>query len=885
VTVAALVRAGAPAAGGGWAGDDPLQQVDRLRALLEERFLAEAGWDGEQRVLSLPADHPLLGRPVCRAPGCGNTARNPVRVCDRCAGRLAAAGLSAPAVDRTGPGTGDDGGAGTAADTAGWPELTASKKVDPGPCLVAGCGQLWATSRECLCRNHSHQRRVTLKVPLEVFLADPRVTALPACPPCSVPACLRQCLTMSGPYCNAHKQRWRIARLGDPGLDEQRWRRQASAVSQPGLLSLRGLPDLLVAQLLLGLQERTRTGRMTIEEHVRLVITGALSAGAGSLTDLAAAPLKAQRTGVSGAGAGGHGPVAAAGGASPPGWGQTQRSLVASMLTHLRRLFDSPEVERGKDMWRLSVFGAKGWVRFTGISQPWLRATAKAWAVEDLAHRRGNRIGDGLGVRMRCVERLSTSLAQRPDAGLVPTALGRADIENLLHRLAFEQSLGRLSLDGRRRICQNLKTFLGRVRSSGLTRAGQPAAGLGEDFVIIQVDVPAAVDREPNRDLPAEILAQLCQHLPALQDTAGSTARAAIELLIDTGRRPEEIGGLGFDCLARDNDANPVLVYDNAKANRLGRRLPIGAATAAVIVAQQQRVRAAYPHTPIAELKLLPARWHNREGRDPIGVGGLNHRHRQWVTGLPVLRTSDGVEFDKTRIVPYAYRHSYAQRHADAGVPVDVLRELMDHRVMDTTKQYYRVGQARRREAVDRLVALQFDRHGNRIWRQAKALLDSEHARRAIGEVVVPFGVCAEPSNVAAAGHACPYRFRCAGCDHFRTDVSYLPDLQTYLDDLLRAREKLLATQQAPDAEPGIDDWARIEATPSQEEITRIRRLIDRITGDLAALTPTERAQVEQAITTVRRHRAVMLGLPRVRQPQPDVRPPGTPTVNVQALA
>ncbi|WP_433711045.1 hypothetical protein ACQP2U_32995 [Nocardia sp. CA-084685] len=34
--------------------------------------------------------------------------------------------------------------------------------------------------------------------------------------------------------------------------------------------------------------------------------------------------------------------------------------------------------------------------------------------------------------------------------------------------------------------------------------------------------------------------------------------------------------------------------------------------------------------------------------------------------------------FDKSRIFPYTYR-SYAQRHADAGVQVDVLRELMDH--------------------------------------------------------------------------------------------------------------------------------------------------------------------------------------------------------------
>jgi len=176
------------------------------------------------------------------------------------------------------------------------------------------------------------------------------------------------------------------------------------------------------------------------------------------------------------------------------------------------------------------------------------------------------------------------------------------------------------------------------------------------------------------------------------------------------------------------------------------------------------------------------------------------------------------------------------------------------------------VGEARRREAVDRVAAMQFDRHGNRVGRDAKALLDSEHARRSVGEVAVPFGVCAEPSNVKAGGGACPYRFRCAGCDHFRTDVSYLPDLKAYLDDLLRTRERLRAATD-------IDAWARAEATPSNQEITRIRRLINRITAGLDDLTDDERAHVDNAVATVRRHRAVMLGMPRTRPALPDLRP------------
>lgn len=358
----------------------------------------------------------------------------------------------------------------------------------------------------------------------------------------------------------------------------------------------------------------------------------------------------------------------------------------------------------------------------------------------------------------------------------------------------------------------------------------------------------------------------MCEHLPALTDVASQEVRVAVELLIDTGRRPEEICDLAWDCLTHDEDNKPVLVYNNDKENRLARRLPIADATAALIVAQKRRVRDRYPHTPLGELKLLPSRMYNPDGRRGISVANLDGRHRLWLNSLPILHRGDGTEFNTAAVVPYCYRHTYAQRHADAGVPVDVLQRLMDHASLDATKRYYRVGEKRRREAVDRLAALQFDRHGNRVWRLAKALLDSEHARRAVGEVVVPFGVCAEPSNVKADSHACPYRFRCVGCDHFRTDASYLPDLQAHLDDLLRNRERLRAATD-------VDDWARAEATPSNEEIARIRRLINRIKGDLDRLTATERAEVEQAVATVRRHRTVMLGTPRVRQPLPDICP------------
>ena len=121
------------------------------------------------------------------------------------------------------------------------------------------------------------------------------------------------------------------------------------------------------------------------------------------------------------------------------------------------------------------------------------------------------------------------------------------------------------------------------------------------------------------------------------------------------------------------------------------------------------------------------------------------------------------------------------------------------------------------------------------------------------------------------SGQDNPIRLRCIGCGHFSTDISCLPDLERYLADLLRHRERRAATLDA-------DEWARNEPLPSDQEITRIRRPIRRMKGDLDDLSDEDRAQIDEAVAVVRRGRGkiVSLGMPRIRQPLPDVRPERT---------
>lgn len=655
---------------------------------------------------------------------------------------------------------------------------------------------------------------------------------------CQVDACGRE--RGNRRYCRGHDERLRTRRRTDPGFDEHSWRRTEPAIEGPGQVSLHGLPEPVVVQVLYGLQQRTRDGAMTDAARLRQIASELRRRQPTSLErfDVAA------------------------------GRGE-QHKVLRCFVQHLQRGLLDPETERVKDVWDLAAFGLRGYLSFTKITQEWLREAAKRWAADDLPQRRGKDRAAPVRQYLVSLAALSESLrATRSDHGDHPGVLGRNDIEAFLRRMAFLAARGRISTDARTRICREVRHLLGRLRALGVTRPGGSAAGLGEDFTLTAGDIPIKPeDPEPNRDLPAEVMRQLCEHLPALEHAISCReVRVAVELIIDTGRRPDEICALDWDCLEYDEDHSPVLVYDNHKNARLGRRLPIAQGTAELIIGQKDRVRARFPDTPLAQLKLLPAAHANPHGHRAITEAHLGARHRVWIDTLPPLLRDDGTEYDKSKVVPYAYRHSYAQRHADAGVPIDVLGSLLNHVSLNTTKHYYRVGEPRRREAVDRVAVMQFDRHGNRIWRQAQALLDSEHARRAVGEVAVPFGVCAEPSNVAAGGKSCPFRFRCAGCDHFRTDVSYLPDLHAYLDDLLRNRERLLAATD-------LEDWARTEAIPSEEEISRIRRLIARISAGLDELTGEERQRVEQAVSIVRRHRSVTLGMPRVRQALPDLRP------------
>jgi hypothetical protein len=319
-----------------------------------------------------------------------------------------------------------------------------------------------------------------------------------------------------------------------------------------------------------------------------------------------------------------------------------------------------------------------------------------------------------------------------------------------------------------------------------------------------------------------------------------------------------ELAGLRWGCLSSAEVLDetgrirpaPVLVHDMTKVGIRNYHLPISEHAAETIRVQQERVRSRYPDTPTAELALFPAVLMNPRGVKAIHAKNIERSFRMWVGNLPRLVGPDGADFDRSDITLYSLRHSFAQRHADRGTPIEVVAALMGHRSLTSTQGYYRVTQERKRRAVDQVAALQVDRAGERTRPTVERLLESEVLREAVGQVAVPFGVCREPTNVRAHGQACPFRHQCFGCTYFRWDPSFLPELRVYLSRLLADRERFRA------AVPELEDWARNGAIPSAEEIAAVRRIIDRCQDRLDDLSDDERPEIDQAIATLRCGRA-----------------------------
>jgi integrase len=818
------------------------REIALLRAALDDSVLAGLGWDPEGLVVHTVSEHVSFGFAACEVTGCECPATRSQKLCGVCFARFERA------VAR---------GAGS--------DLEAFKQIPRRPprqperlclvCRVAPDHQR-PVERGGLCVAHqAHRRR--LAVTVEEYVARDDVRPLPSLGVCRRDGCERVAAGRRQ-LCSACEKAWWSR--GRPDLEEFCADRYAVAqLAMVAPIRLDGLPEQVVLELLYVAQKFTEIERKRCREGWRGMARDARAHRVGSLLEL-------------------------------------ERGDATSFVLLTRRLaqreldvlYADRETEFAADAWDLRKVGLAidrhtAVLDFRTLRQRWLREAAKAWARVRVLDTQGN----NLKAAILAATLLSDSLAERTDEGRDPLVLARADTRAFVERLDRLHRAGRLADTTYYRAAGKVRQLLRECRDFGLYEPGGPLHGLSAEFAVWLQDLPRepADEDEEGRALPQAVIDQLLstEYLARLRDRDGDDVCTMLLLLADTGRRPGELARLRATCLEQTEFVDQhtgqlqsawVLVHDMPKLKIKRHRLFIGESTAQLIIEQRERVTARFPDTPPSELALFPRERRNPHGIYPTWAGKISGAVRAWADALPTLTGPAGEEFPRERVIPYAFRHSFAQRHADNGTPLDVLAAMMGHRTTDTTRGYYRVEKSRMRAAVARVSGMQLNHRAHHVAADFAARVDAEYDRYQVGQIAVGYGTCHEPSNVTAAGQSCPYRFRCFGCSHFRTDPSYLPELRAHLQKLLVDHERLNAVSNGM-----LEDWARRDALPAPQEVAAVRRLIRAAEQMLDELDPAERASLKELFAVIRRARAnIETALPlhmagRVRQPQPTLHP------------
>lgn len=792
-------------------GQEDNWRLERMRSLVADVDLP-GEWDPERLLVVPQPGGRLTGRDGCLVAECPKPRCGARPLCDSHVSQFARSGL--PSLEEW---------------LAAGPHPIRLRTPLEG-CVVTGvdgtrCARPMGDPQQ-LCEAHSvawHVRR-RRGVSFEEFLASAR--PFPGFGPCAAASCFLDAVFKQFRLCRVHYVAW----IGQGRPSGRRFEVWAARVRQPisgRILSLRGLPELVRLEVLYGIWCRVGEQMATEPWQLRRFVDLLRASSGASVTVFDVGRLR--------------------------GYDAYARFVIDRVVL----AYADPDTERGKDRWDLRLFGHRGHLDFTGIRQTWLREAVKAWAATALT---GVRSAAVIQRRVQSMSLLSSVLASGPGAGKDPAALGRADVDRFLLRLGSLRTKWGEPYGARRiaDVIQDAAVVLREAREQDLLPA------LPATFAFSRGDSKRRPDDdEPGRALPVHVVAVLDAHLDLLRsvpgsspmnarrvlgDRAGEMAVLIYQLLKGTGRRAGEIASLHLDCLDTGQHGRPVLVYDNHKRQRMARRLPLSDSELVVAIrAQQSWVTERFPDTPANELWLLPQPTRNSNGRAHVRSHLITMWIAAWVARIPDIASQreadETVPFDRSAIHPHAFRHTYAQTLADQGVPAPVLRDLMDHRSIDTTMGYYKVRESRKREAMEVLARHTIDNRG--VTRPVEGEPSSvTHLREHLSWVAVPMGKCSEPTNVRAGGQACPIRYQCAGCPHFESDPSYLPELRAYADDLRKEREAMLAD--------GAADWT-IEHVGRQLKVIvghihTHEALLDRLARD-------ERAVIEDASATLRKAR------------------------------
>ncbi|WP_432573153.1 tyrosine-type recombinase/integrase [Kineococcus sp. SYSU DK005] len=529
-------------------------------------------------------------------------------------------------------------------------------------CEVEGC--LFGVEGSGLCGGHSRRWKLAGKPELATWRTtqEPFHDRQAHAATCRMPWCDRR-VHGRQPFCKAHYARWNDA--GKPPVEQLI--NQALHTYAPRL-DLSQLQPTMRTQVQYALQHRIDTGRFETSPRP-------LKSGIDFLAQLGATSMLER---------------------SFEQWDELvgQYRMNDSSRAFTRQMFhlvdavaagDGWSGQYDRDVWDMQVLlGSRAhrvrFLRFTPISQPWLRELSKRYIRWRLS------VEISLPQLSRDLIALSLFSAALRQAQPEPSGLAelrRSHLELYLAslRLHYETPQTRSGAVG----C--LATFLATLQHQ------QWDDSLSAQVQFYREDYPRRPHREPRRI--AEFVMAQVEHEDNLSRWHDPADRLITEIMIRTGRRIGEAVGLRTSCLLRDGvSGEPYLRYYNAKMKREA-FAPVDDQLAQAIDAQIARVRQIWPD---GERALFPKDKNNPTGERVVPDGTFRRRLYLWLERCDV-RDEHGAPI---RFTPHQWRHTFATRLVEANVPIEVVRRLLDHETIQMMGHYARVGMQRARQEWER---------------------------------------------------------------------------------------------------------------------------------------------------------------------------------------
>ncbi len=406
--------------------------------------------------------------------------------------------------------------------------------------------------------------------------------------------------------------------------------------------------------------------------------------------------------------------------------------------------------EYPRGIWRLRTLGIDtgrvAALRFTGITQSWLKQLAKRVSRWRLT------TGTGPGSVLQMVSALTHLSGFLASAQI--TSLAGIDRE-LLERYLAELHRQYGDRDVRARHTGALGTFLPALRQ----------LKLADDLPTTAMLFPEDYPRRPG-PLPRAIAEQIMTQVeaPANLDRWDNPAYQLITLiLIRCGLRITDAVRIGDDCIAFDADGSPYLHYCNHKMKRQA-LVPIDEELHALITAQLQRNLDRWPAgIPV----LFPRPTANLDGAKPLSGRTYRGALRRWLERCEIRD-----EYGRpVHLTPHQWRHTLGTRLINRDVPQHVVQKILDHDSPGMTARYARLHDTTVRRHWEN--ARKVNIAGDTVTLDpAGQVADAAWARQRLGRATqaLPNGYCGLPIQ-----QSCPHANSCLTCPMFITTAEFLP--------------------------------------------------------------------------------------------------------------